>query len=145
MLKISIAAAVSFVALSMAPVPLITGQALAQAACTAAPCKPPTTSGGESSTYTCGNELGMLRRVYEEELEVIDNPLNVAVVPVCTGEDYGVMRSDGNAGALRQVIAQNDAMTDALDLKNFGSDDVVGIRMTSEDKVILYVHEFHHR
>jgi hypothetical protein len=87
----------------------------------------------------------MLRRVYEEELEVIDNPLNVAVVPVCTGEDYGVMRSDGNAGALRQVIAQNDAMTDALDLKNFGSDDVVGIRMTSEDKVILYVHEFHHR
>jgi hypothetical protein len=143
MLKHTLIAAVSLVTVSFAPLPVVTGTAFAQAACTAAPCKP----GGEggSSTYTCSNELGLLRRVYEEQLDGIESPLAVSVVPVCLGEDYGLMRTDGNAGALRQAIASNDAMVDALDDKNFLSDDVVGVRMTGEDKVILYVHQFRHR
>jgi hypothetical protein len=86
--------------------------------------------------------MGHLRRVYEEELEGVDDPLRVSVMPVCLTDDYGLMRSDGNAGALRQVIADNDAMTEALFRKDFGSDDVVGIRMTDEDAVILFVHPF---
>jgi hypothetical protein len=42
------------------------------------------------------------------------------------------------------VIADNDAMTEALFRKKFGSDDVVGVRMIGEGKVILYVHPFHY-
>lgn len=149
MLKFSTIAAVSLAALVLMPLPGISTSAFAAVGaagrqpCTAGPnCPPKGGSGGD--TYTCSTELGYLRRVYEEELEAIAEPQYVSIVPVCMGEEYGMMRSEGNAGALRQVIASNDAMTEALDRADFGSDDVVAIRMTGEDKVILYVHPFHH-
>src|SRR5690606_29519110 len=129
---------------SFASLPLTTGVALAQRSTCTAGAQCGTTAGGET-TYSCANELGLLRRVYEEQLDAVDSSMNVSVVPVCMGEDYGLMRNDGNAGALRQTIASNDAMVDALDDKNFLSDDVVGVRMTGEEKVILYVHQFRHR
>ncbi len=97
------------------------------------------------STYSCANELGHLRRVYEDQLDFITDSEDVSIVPVCVGEDYGVMRNDGNAGALRQHIADNDAMIEALDRANFLSNDVVGVRMTGDDSVILYVHTFFYR
>jgi hypothetical protein len=96
------------------------------------------------STYHCGNELGYLKRVYEEELDEVTDVEDVSIVPVCENEDYGLMRSDGNAGAIRTHIADNDAMTEALDFANYRADDVVGVRMTGDDTVILYVHNFHH-
>lgn len=143
MLKHTLIAALSLTAVTLSPIPVVTGVAYAQCSPTATFCPPSQNPSG--STYSCTNELGYLRRVYEEDLEAIENPNLVSIVPVCMGESYGVMRADGNAGALRQAIADNDAMTEALDLKSFGSDDVVGIRMTGEDAVILYVHEFHKR
>jgi hypothetical protein len=97
------------------------------------------------STYSCANELGHLRRVYEDQLDFVTDSQDVSIVPVCLGEDYGVMRNDGNAGALRQHIAYNDAMLEALAAANFLSDDVVGVRMTGDDSVILYVHTFFYR
>ena len=143
MLKLTLAAALSATALIAAPLPVITGEALAQRQpCTAGPNCP---GGGPSSTYECSDQLGYLRRVYEEELEVIDDPDYVAVVPICMNEDVGIFRTDGNAGSLRTVIADNDAMMEALVDAAFGSDDVVGVRMTGEYKVILYVHPFHKR
>lgn len=134
-------AAIAFAALSTSPVPIVTGAAMAQACGTRVPganCGPSTTA----STYECSTQLGHLRRVHEEDLEAIDDPDLVSVVPICSGDSYGLMRSDGNAGALRQVIANNEAMMEALFLQNFGSDDVVGIRMTGPVSVILYVHPF---
>ena len=77
-----------------------------------------------------------------EELEAIINPNDVSIVPVCMGEDYGVFRNDGNAGALRGVIADNEAIMEALFLKNFGDEDVIGIRMTDDNKATLFVHPF---
>jgi hypothetical protein len=147
MLKHSILTAFTIATIAVSAVPVTTSSAVAQRLpngpnCLAAPCQ--TTPGGTATTYQCSTGLGHLRRVYEEELDGIDDPLRVAIVPVCIGDDYGLMRSDGNAGALRQIIADNDAMTEALFQENFGSDDVVGIRMRGEDSVILYVHPFHH-
>ena len=55
------------------------------------------------------------------------------------------MRNDGNAGALRGAIAHNDALMAALDLRAYEPEDVVGVRMTGDESVILYVHQFHHR
>lgn len=140
MLKHIALAALSISMFSVAPLPVITGEALAQRLCTAGANYCPKSSG---TTYDCTSELGYLRRVYEEELDAIENPNRVAVVPVCMGESYGVMRSEGNAGALRQAVADNDAMTEALFRKNFTPDDVVGIRMTDFDALILYVFPFH--
>jgi hypothetical protein len=100
--------------------------------------------GGGYSTYECKNDMGHLRRVYEEDLDIVTNPNEVSVIPVCGGE-YGLMRADGNAGALRQHIATNEAIMDALGDANYFSDDVVGVRMTGDESVIIYVHNFLYR
>jgi hypothetical protein len=147
MLKHSFLAALSIAALTVAPLPVISGAALAQRStlppCTAGPNCPGT--GGTATTYQCSSELGHLRRVYEEELDDIEDPLRVSILPVCMTDDFGLMRNDGNAGALRQTIADNDAMMEALFRKDFNAEDVVGIRMTDEDAVLLYVHPFYKR
>ena len=145
MLKHTILAA-SLAAVTMLPLPVVTGSVLAQRTpsnCTAGAACNPNKTPGVTETYRCSDELGYLRRVYEEELEAIEDPLLVSIVPICMGESYGVMRADGNAGALRQTIADNDAMMEALFDKNFRYDDVVGIRMTGEESLILFVHPLH--
>lgn len=98
-----------------------------------------------SSTYDCSNELGHLRRVYEHQLDLIVDQDRVAIVPICDNGDYGLMRSDGNAGALRHHIAENTAISGALDFANYLPDDVVGVRMTGDESVIIYVHTFLYR
>jgi hypothetical protein len=142
MLKLSIVAAAVTAAITMVPIPVITGQAVAQRL-THVPPPNNNPTFPTKSTYACHNELGYLRRVYEDELDQVDDANRVWVTPVCEGEDYGLMRNEGNAGALRAHIADNDAMMHALLGKNFRPDDVVGIRMTGEDTVILFVHPFH--
>jgi hypothetical protein len=140
MLKHLTVAAVTLATLSLSPVPVITGAAIAQAACIAQ-CREPKSS---PSTYSCTNQLGYLRRVHEEELDEIVDPNRVFVTPVCVQESYGMMRSDGNAGALRQAIAANDAIQEALFRKNFLTEDVVGIQMTGDGTAVFYVHPFLH-
>jgi hypothetical protein len=96
----------------------------------------------EVSTYKCGNDLGYLRRVYEDQVaEIID----ASIVPICEDDGYGLMRSEGNAGAIRQDLAANGDVMDALDFANFNVDDVVGVRMTGDESAIIYVHTFHYR
>jgi hypothetical protein len=144
MLKQTVVAALTIAVIATSAVPVTTGAALAQARpCTAGAQCPP--SEGGSSTYSCTSPISHLRRVYEDELEVIDNPQYVSIMPICETETYGVFRSTGNAGALRSVIADNEAMMEALFRKEFTAEDVVGVRMTGEDKVILFVHPFHRR
>ena len=113
------------------------GFALTAAEAAVVPGKPkkPTTS-----TYECGAELGYLRRVYEEEVAAIEEPW---IMAVCDGEDFGLMRNDGNAGALRNELAANDYVMEALDAANFTVDDVIGIRMTGDEEAVIYVHTFH--
>jgi hypothetical protein len=144
MLKHTILALVSVATISTTILPATTAPALAQqrVPCTAGPqCDD--TPGGGSSYDECTAPLGHLRRVYEEELEAIGNPHDVTVVPICIGED-GMFRNDGNAGTLRLAIADNEALMEALFRKNFGSDDVVGIRIIGDEKAIVYVFPFHH-
>jgi hypothetical protein len=146
MLKTTILALVSLATLSAAILPATTGTALAQRVpCTASPngCGGDNTPGGGDTFDECTAPLGHLRRVYEEQLEDINNPALVSVIPICVGAD-GMFRSDGNAGTLRLAIADNEAMSEALFRKNFGSDDVVGIRVIDDETVILYVFPFHH-
>ena len=90
----------------------------------------------------CGGELGYLRRVYEEEIDFV---VDASIVAVCEGDDYGLMRSDGNAGAIRQHLADNGDIMDALVAANFRVEDVVGVRMTGDDSAVIYVHTFFYR
>jgi hypothetical protein len=94
------------------------------------------------STYSCTDELGYLRRVHASELAPVKDPTQVWVTPICENED-SAFRTVGNAGKLRTAIAANQAMEAALEDKAFGPDDVVGVRMTGPDTVILYVLPFH--
>lgn len=132
-------AAAAIAVMVASPVPVLTGAAYAQAACGPNHCPP----NPGPSTYECSDQLGYLRRVYEAELAEVDDSDLVSVVPICMGESYGMMRSDGNAGALRGIIADSDAMTEALFRKNFVPDDVVGIRMVGDEEVVLFVHPMH--
>jgi hypothetical protein len=144
MLKLASVTALVLTTFTIAPLPLLSGAAYAQRCSTAAVANYPCNTPGGGSTYSCADQLGYLKRVYEEDLDAINDANLVAVVPVCAGEDFGMMRSEGNAGALRQIIASNDAMTEALFEKgDFGADDVIGVRMTGDEEVILYVHPFH--
>jgi hypothetical protein len=95
---------------------------------------------GHATTYNCGDDLGRLRRVFPQEIQSVYDEDRVSVLPICEGEDVGLLRSEGNAGALRKHIAQNEAMVVALGDRDFGPEDVVGVRMTGKDKVILYVY-----
>lgn len=103
---------------------------------------PPKQPHHHASTQSCSNELGYLRRVYEEEVGGIER---VSVVPVCENEDYGVMRSDGNAGAIRQALGDNDDVQEALQAANFGIEDVIGVLMTGDESAVIYVHPFLYR
>ena len=105
--------------------------------------KPPSTYEPTPET-SCADPLGYLRRVYERELDGVSDPGRVWVRPICDGEEVGSLRHAGNAGALRARIADNDAMMQALDRTNFLPEDVVGVKMTGEDSLILFVHKFLH-
>lgn len=137
MQKLSIVTLAATVVIFLAPLSFVTAPV-------AAPNNPKTPNKPSADTYSCRDQLGFLRRVYDDELDGISDSNRVWVTPVCEGEDFGLMRSDGNAGALRGHIASNEAIMHALLGKDFRPDDVVGIRMTSEDSVILYVHPFRH-
>jgi hypothetical protein len=138
MLKQTILAVASVATLAVALIPVTTGSALAQRQpCTSVRCGGGDTPGGDSYDE-CTAALGHLRRVYEEELEPIANSGNVMIEPICVSED-GMFRNVGNVGTLRVALADNDAIMEALFRKNFGSEDVVGIRMIGDDKAIIYV------
>lgn len=92
-----------------------------------------------TTTYNCGADLGFLRRVFAEQIDAVTLEEQVTVTPVCDGED-AALRNEGNAGAIRQHIAMNEAMTIVLGQHAFSAEDVVGVRMLG-DKAVLYVHE----
>ena len=140
--KLSIVAVAITAAITLAPVPVITGAAQAGGIIITRGANPPNPNHPSRDTYNCSDEMGYLRRVYEEQLDQVEDANRVWVRPVCMGEDYGLMRADGNAGALRAHIADNDAMTHALFLEKFRPEDVVGIKMIRDDTVILFVHPF---
>lgn len=96
--------------------------------------------GASSSSSRCGSQLGYLRRVHEAEIDRISR---ASVVPICLTSEYGLMRSDGNAGAIRKYLSSNEDVMTALDRTAFGVDDVVGVRITGDDTATIYVHPFH--
>jgi len=107
---------------------------------------PPTTHprvpGGPNgaSTYSCGSDLGYLKRVFPADVAGIDKQTRVWVTEVCLGDS--MVRSEGNAEYVRRFIAKNRVLVDALRGKSYSADDVYAVRMMGDDTVNLYVHRF---
>lgn len=140
--KLPIVAAAIAAIVTLGAIPVLTGTAQAQVLTRVA--KPNNPTHPQERPYECTEQLGYLFHVYEEQLDQVDDVNRVWVTPVCMGDARGIMRSEGNAGALRARIADNEAMTTALFRKKFGPEDVVAIKMIGEDTVILFVHPFHY-
>jgi len=142
MQKLSIVAAAIAAVVTLAPIPVITGTAQAQPVLNhVVPNQ--TYPKPKRSTYKCSDDLGYLRRVYNDEIDQVQDEQRVWVRPLCLGEEVGPIRNAGNAGTLRIHIAQNEAMRAALFASNYTADEVVGVRMTGYDSVILFVTQFH--
>ena len=106
--------------------------------------RPPRHEDKPSSDNKCGTKLGYLRQVFPEQIAVIDTDYRVWVTEICLNSEYGLLRSQGNAGKLRGAIADNEVLVGVLDGKAYGPEDVVGVRMMGDDTINLYVHPFHH-
>jgi hypothetical protein len=91
-----------------------------------------------SSTYSCGNDLGYLRRVHAEEISALQFGARVSISPVCEDGERS-LRNEGNAGALRRQIAETPVLATALADKAYRAEDVVGVRVVGDNVVILYV------
>jgi hypothetical protein len=92
-----------------------------------------------ASTATCSADLSYMRRVKPDQIIALGEDDHVAVTPYCEGEeDAGVLRAQGNAGALRTPIGLNPVTVAALAEQDYTNQDVVAVRMT-KNGAILYV------
>lgn len=131
----SILAAAMTAAVTLAPL-----AALAQAS----PNYPPkiTYNPGTPSTSSdrCEDDLGHLRQVYAAQINQMDDDWKVSIYPICEGTHTVALKSLGNATHLRGTVGRNDALLAALDDADYRADDVIGIRLGTNENVTLFVH-----
>jgi len=98
--------------------------------------------GGGSSpdTTSCGDQLGVLKRVMPAEVLGVNNSYRVWVTEFCPSSS--LMRSDGNAAYLRTAIAKNGVLNEVLQQHGFQVTDVFAVKMMGDDTINLYVHNF---
>ncbi len=94
----------------------------------------------QTTTVNCSEQFGYMPRVFAADIAAVDDGDHVWVTEVCSGDD--MMRSEGNAGAIRGAIADNDVLVAALDDKAFTADDVFAVRKMGNGTINLYVHHF---
>lgn len=96
--------------------------------------------GSSPDTTSCGDQLGVLKRVLPAEVLGVNNSYRVWVTEFCPSSS--LMRSDGNAAYLRTAIAKNAVLKQVLQQHGFHADDVFAVKMMGEDTINLYVHNF---
>jgi hypothetical protein len=98
--------------------------------------KPPVASSNEK----CEDGLGFLRQVYAAQLEAMDENWRVHLYPICEGEFAIPLQSLGNATHLRGTIGRNPHLAAELAEDDYRADDVVAIRIGTNQNVTLFVH-----
>ena len=102
-----------------------------------------------SSTATdpdCTDIMGFMRSVKPGEIQSFSGNRAV-LIPVCedgtmrTRNAYGSLFRDGNAELLRLPIARQPVMINALKVRDYDQHDVVSVRFSANNGVILYVHQ----
>ena len=106
------------------------------------PCGSTNCEGGGSSpdSTSCGDQLGVLKRVLPAEVLGVNNSYRVWVTEFC--QSASLMRSDGNAAYLRTAIAKNGVLNEVLQQHGFQVTDVFAVKMMGDDTINLYVHNF---
>lgn len=109
------------------------------------PCGSANCGGGGSTdtsvdTTSCGDQLGVLKRVLPAEVLGVNNSYRVWVTEFCPSSS--LMRADGNAAYLRTAIAKNGVLTEMLTRHGYNANDVFAVKMMGEDTINLYVHNF---
>lgn len=98
------------------------------------------------ATDTCTGPNGFVRRVSVAEINAIHDQ-KVWLDPVCEDTslvsqyDIGSLFLDGNANTLRQPIARNATLMNALHAKGYDENDVVSVVFGARNSVLLYVHQ----
>lgn len=140
MSKLTLATAVAVLALtSFSAMPT---QAQSQVTEVDTPCGSTNCEGGGSSpdTTSCGDQLGVLKRVMPAQVLGVNNSYRVWVTEFC--QSSSLMRSDGNAAYLRTAIAKNGVLNEVLQQHGFQVTDVFAVKMMGDDTINLYVHNF---
>jgi hypothetical protein len=94
----------------------------------------------------CTEIMGFMRLVKQSEIKAFDGQ-RVSLIPVCedgtmrTRNAYGTLFRDGNAELLRLPIAAHPVMINALRARDYDQHDVVSVRFSANNSVILYVHQ----
>jgi hypothetical protein len=92
-----------------------------------------------ASTYVCGSEIGHLPRVYPEQIEAVTDQNNVWVNVICADAPIAQWRGEGNADRLMVALEANDVIVAELGSRDLLTEDIVAVRMTGEETVLLYV------
>ena len=99
-----------------------------------------------SSEPDCTDLMGFMRSVKQAEIKAFSGE-RVRLIPVCedgthrTRNAYGTLFRDGNAELLRGPIAGHPTMIGALRARDYDQHDVVSVRFSANNGVILYVHQ----
>lgn len=99
-----------------------------------------------ASSHDCADEMGFMRRVSRADIDAIRNR-SVMLIPVCedravAGKNaYGALFVNGNVDRLRQPIARNATLMQALRAKGYDQHDVVSLRFGGHNSIVLYVYQ----
>ena len=110
--------------------------ATAASAAVIPPRIPRTPTPSAPSIQSCEPSLGMLRDVHKMDVMEVSFDNTIVIRAVCAESHL-----DGNAATLTGIIGRNEAMSAALGLENYRSDDVIGIQFGADGLVLLYVME----
>jgi len=88
----------------------------------------------------CEYGMGYLGRVNATQIRGIDDNWRVWVRPVCEDSPHAPVRNMGNATQLIGAIGRNETLEAALQDARFLADDVVGVKITKGNSVMLWVH-----
>ena len=94
----------------------------------------------------CAYQLNYMPRVTRAHIDSIQGR-DVYLIPVCEdgligrNDDYGWLFTSGNVGTLRQPIARNATLMQALTAEGYDQQDVISLRFGSDDDIVLYVHQ----
>lgn len=99
-----------------------------------------------SSEPDCTELMGFMRSIKQAEIRAF-NGERVRLIPVCedgthrTRNAYGTLFRDGNAELLRLPIAQHPQLLSTLKARDYDQHDVVSVRFSANNGIILYVHQ----
>ncbi|WP_240232847.1 hypothetical protein [Devosia lacusdianchii] len=108
--------------------------------------KPNVPGSAEATDPDCTAVLGYMRTPKGAEIMSLV-AAHIAIIPVCEDltvpgrNNYGPLFVNGNAELLRQPIARNPALIDALRARDYDQNDVVSVRFGGNDSIIFYVHQ----